>query len=70
MANYNTGGGELRFYKSNGITTYSVPLVVWDKIWYLERDITSTLYQVNIGTSSNAFVRAITRSALNNICHH
>ena len=70
MADCKTGAGNLRFYKSDEITIASVPLVMRNKLWYLEQDITSTVYRANIGPSSDAFVRAVTGSTLHNLWHH
>ena len=45
MADCATGTGNIRFYKSHEITIATVPLVTWNRLWYLEQDISSTLYQ-------------------------
>ena len=44
MADYTTGTGNLWFYSSNEITIASVPLIVCNRLWYLEQDISSTIY--------------------------
>ena len=41
-----------------------------NKLWFLEQDVTSTLYHAKIGPSSDAFVRAITGFTLHNPWHH
>ena len=70
MADCKTGAGNLRFYKSDEITIASVPLVMRNKLWYSEYDITSTVYREKIGPSSDAFVRAVTGPTLHNLWHH
>ena len=70
MDNYSTCGGELKFYKSNGITTCIIPLLMRNKLWYLKRDVTSTVYRAKIRSSSNTFAKAITNSTLYNLWHH
>ena len=67
MANCSTGGSELKFYKSNGITTCSVSLLIQNKLWYLEHDVIFTVYCAKIRSSSDTFVRVITGSTLHNL---
>jgi len=70
MADCETGTGNLRFYKSNKITIATVPLVMRDRLWYLEQDIFSTLYRSKITTASNTFVHPVTGSTLHNLWYH
>ena len=70
MADCKTDAGNLRFYKSDEITIASVPLVMRNKLWYLEEDIRSTVYRAKIGHSSDTFVRAITGSTLHKLWRH
>ena len=70
MANCATGNGELRFYKTNGITRCSVPLVMHNKLWFFEQDISSTLYRSKMATDSDAFIHKVTCSTLHNLWHH
>jgi len=60
----------LRFYTPNEITIATVPLVICNKLWYLEQDITSTLYRSKIATASNLFFHLVTGSTLHNLWHH
>ena len=70
IANCATGSGELRFDKSNKITIANMPLVMHNRLWYLEQDITSTLYRSKIATASNDFVNRVSGSTLHNLWHH
>ena len=70
LANCKTGGVELRFYKTNGVTRCSVPLRMHNKLWYIEQDIASTVYRAKIRTCSDAFVHAINGTTLHNLWHH
>ena len=70
IANCSTGGGELKLYKLNSITTCSILLDVNNRIWYLKQEITSIVYRAKIGISSDAFFHTVTRSTQHNLCHH
>ena len=70
LANCRTGGGELRFYKTNGITRCSIPLRMHNKLWYIDQDVASTVYRAKIRTCSDAFVHAINGTTLHNLWHH
>ena len=70
IANCATGEGELRLYRSNGITRFSVPLVMRNQLWYVEQDISSMLYRAKMTTESEAFVHAVTGSTLHNLWYH
>ena len=70
IANCATGEGELRFYKSNEITIANVPLVMRNRLWYLDQDIASTVYRSTIATASDTFVNRMTGSTLHNLWHH
>ena len=70
MADCATGTGHLRFYKSNEITIATIPLVMRNRLWYLEQDITSTVYRAKIAFASDAFVHSMYGSTLHNLWHH
>ena len=70
MYNCKTGGRQLRFYNSNGITTCDISITVRNKLWYINQDATSTIYRAKIGQSSDAFVRSIIGSTLHHLWHH
>jgi len=70
MCNCRTGKGDLRFYKSNGITRCNVDIHMRNKLWYISQDVASTIYHAKINESSDAFVRTITGSTLHNLWHH
>ena len=70
ISNCQTGGGELRFYKTDGITRCCVPLRMRNRLWYFDQDASSTLYRAKIASSSDAFVHAIHGSTLHHLWHH
>ena len=70
LSNCTKGKGELRFYKTNTITRATVSITMINKLWYVEQDITSTVYRAKIGSSSDAFVRSVTGSTLHHLWHH
>ena len=67
IANCATGEGELKFYKSNEITIATIPLVMHNRLWYLDQDITSTQYRSKIATASDDFVNRVSGSTLHNL---
>ena len=48
----------------------TVPLVMQNKLWFFEQDISSTLYRSKMATDSNAFFYKVTGSTLHNFWHH
>ena len=70
LSNCTKGKGELRFYKTNTITRATISITMINKLWYIEQDITSTVYRAKIGSSSDAFVRSVTGSTLHHLWHH
>ena len=70
MADCTTGTDNHRFYSSNEITIASVTLIMRNCLWYLEQDISSTIYRSKIATASDSFVHAVTGSTLHNLWHH
>ena len=41
-----------------------------NRLWYLEQDITSTIYRSEILTTSDSFIHAVTGSTLHNLWNH
>ena len=70
VSNCKTGGGELRFYNTNGIKKCSTPLIMRNRLWYFDQDMSSTLYRSTIATASDAFVHAVHGSTLHHLWHH
>ena len=70
VSNCKTGGGELRFYKTNGITKCSIALIMRNRLWYFDQDASSTIYRSKIASTSYAFIHAVHGSTLHHPCHH
>ena len=70
VENCNTGGGELWFYKTDGITKCSIPLIMRNRLWYFDQDASSTIYRSKIATVSAAFIHAVHGSTLHHLRHH
>ena len=69
-SNCSKGNRESQIYKSNTITRATISTTWVNKLWYIEQDITSTVYCAKIGISSDAFVRSVTGSTLHHLWHH
>ena len=70
LSNFLKGTVDLRFYKSNKITQASIQLTMENKLWYIDQDVSSTIYRSKIATSSAAFVHSVTGSTLHHLWYH
>ena len=68
--NCKTGSGQLRFFKSNGISIFSVPLIMVNKLWYITQDTASNQYCSQVQECSEAFIKSVSGTTLHNLWHH